>query len=350
MKKIVFSLFFILLTTEVSGEALNRTVQGEDTYSLKLRAGYHPEFLRIVFEGNKSLISKGLVNQKDNTVIVRFPESIFTIQAGKVPVTYKKYKDRVVFSPGYFGELRAFSLRYPSRLVIDVYLEQKKRDKKPFIEALRERWRKKAELSIKPEQPGKVAKKMKTVVIDPGHGGYESGLVMENYREKNIVLDIAKRLGALIDRGANRSFLTRKSDLSLSLGERVKFTNSMDTEIFLSLHVGRHEDVVLYTPVITGTVPPAVKAFLHNKGQENYEVKTATLANALRQAIAEDFGDDMVSLKPLPYSILSRIEAAALIVELPSFEDAYYIAELKTELANTLYKGLYLYEEATTTN
>ncbi len=76
-------------------------------------------------------------------------------------------------------------------------------------------------------------------------------------------------------------------------------------------------------------------------------VKTLALRNAIRQAIIEGFGNDMVSTKPLPYSILSRIEAVALIIELPSFEDAYYVAEFKTKLANTIYKGLYLYEEGT---
>jgi hypothetical protein len=73
--------------------------------------------------------------------------------------------------------------------------------------------------------------------------------------------------------------------------------------------------------------------------------ETISLLNAMKEALIADFGDGMVSVRPLPYSILSKVEAAALIIELPSFEDAYYIEELRTEIANTLYKGLYFYEE-----
>lgn len=72
------------------------------------------------------------------------------------------------------------------------------------------------------------------------------------------------------------------------------------------------------------------------------------LLDAMKRAIESDFGDDMISVKPLPYSILSKIEAAALMIELPSFEDAYYVEDLRAEMANTIYKGLYLYEESTT--
>ncbi len=325
MNKIVFLLLFILLPAAVSSK---------ETYHLKLRTSYHPEFLRIVLEGAKPLISKGMVNQKGKDIIVRFPYTSFTIHKEKTPITYKTYKDTILFSPGYFRGFKAFSLKYPSRLVIDVYLETEKKDTKP---------------SVKPEHPKKAPQiqRIKTVIIDPGHGGYESGLVTENYKEKNVVLDIAKRLRALINRGSTRGLLTRKSDQFMSLKERVKFANSRNAEIFLSLHVGSHGNIVLYTPVITEPVPYEVKDFLINKGQEDFMVKTAALRNAIQQAIVEDFGNDMVSIEPLPYSILSRIEAAALIIELPSFEDAYYVAELKTELANTIYKGLYLYEEST---
>ncbi len=313
---------------------LPAAVSSEKTHYLKLRTSYHPEFLRIVLEGAKPLISKGMVNQKGKDIIVRFPYTSFTIYKEKTLITYKIYKDTILFSPGYFRGFKTFSLKYPSRLVIDVYLETEKKDTKP---------------SVKSEHPEKVPQiqRIKTVIIDPGHGGYESGLVTENYKEKNVVLDIAKRLRALINRGSTRGLLTRKSDQFMSLKERVKFANSRNAEIFLSLHVGSHGNIVLYTPVITEPVPYEVKDFLINKGQEDFMVKTAALRNAIQQAIVEDFGNDMVSIEPLPYSILSRIEAAALIIELPSFEDAYYVAELKTELANTIYKGLYLYEEST---
>ncbi len=385
MKKVVFLLFLILFPA---------AVVSLETYQLKLRANYHPEFLRIVLEGVEPLISKGIVNQKGRDILVRFPDASFTIQEEKVPLPYKTDKRAIVFSPGHFRKFKVISLKSPSRLVIDVYLEKgaqyvkppidvlrkpEKRDLKPpaevpikpqkrlikppaYIpakpekryekypfEAPRKLEKKHAGPLVEPEQPEKPSrmKKLKTIVLDPGHGGYETGLTAENYKEKNVILDIAKRLKVLLNRGATQCFLTRKSDHFVSLEERVKFANSKNAEIFLSLHIGRHSDIVIYTPVITEPAAYEKRQFMVDKGQEDFMLKTTALSNAMQQAIIEDFGDDMVSVKPLPYSILSRISAAALIIELPSFKDAYYVTELKTELVNTIYKGISLYEEGT---
>ncbi|MEF9437442.1 MAG: N-acetylmuramoyl-L-alanine amidase, partial [Candidatus Mariimomonas ferrooxydans] len=225
---------------------------------------------------------------------------------------------------------------------------EKKYEKYPF-EAPRRPGKKHTMPLVESEQPEKPSrlKKLKTIVLDPGHGGYETGLIAKKHKEKNVILDIAKRLRVLLNRGAAQCFLTRKSDHFISLGERIKFTNSKNAEIFLSLHIGRHNNIVIYTPVITKPAAYEKREFMIDKGQEDFMLKTTALRNAMQQAIIEDFGNDMVSVKPLPYSILSKISAAALIIELPSFKDAYYVAELKTKLVNTIYKGISLYEEGT---
>ncbi len=317
MKKIVFLLLFVFLSAHVSSG---------DIYLLKLRTSRNSDFLRIVLEGPEFIIDRAIVNQKEQNILVTFPDAGFTIQEEKVIVAYDKIGiDAVMFSPGNFRGLKVFSLEYPSRLVIDVYQGiRKEREKKKF---------------------GSL--RIRTVVIDPGHGGYEYGFIKDNYIEKNVVLDIAKKLRALIGRESSRSFLTRGSDRFMGLSERVKLANSKDTEVFLSLHIGNHEKIALYVPVITESVPDEIKPFLVNRGQEEFIPDTVMLLRAMKEAVTSYFGDDMVSVKPLPYSILSKIEAAALIVELPSFEDADYIEELKAEIVNTLYKGLYIYEEIT---
>jgi len=321
MKKIVFLLLFISLIPVASSE---------DAHYLKLRANRHYGFLRIVLEGTETVISKGLVNQEGKDILVRFPNLRFMIQEENLSVSYKTDKDIILFSPGNFSEFRTFSLKYPSRLVIDVYTDS------PV----------KSGHQLKTSQ----TKRTKTIIIDPGHGGYESGITAGDYKEKNVVLDIAKRLKVLINRDSARCLLTRESDQFMFLSERVKFANNRETEVFLSLHIGKHKGIVLYTPVITEPVPSHMETFMVNKGQEGFMVKTAALSNALQRTIKEDFGDDMASIKPLPYSILSKIEAAALIIELPSFEDADYIDEFETDLTNTIYKGIYLYEEDSETN
>ncbi len=326
MKKIVFLLTSVLFLHAVSGE---------ETYTLKLRTSRHPEFLRIVMEGPGTIISKGVVNQKNKDILLSFRDSRFVILGENASIQYKINKDSVLFSPGTFYGFKTFPLKNPDRIVIDVFLTEKK----PGDE------KKSAKPSVK--LPWKEAEIHKTdiVVIDPGHGGYEDGLVKDAYKEKNVSLDVGKRLMTLITREFIQCFITRESDQFMSLEERIKFTNNERADVFLSLHVGKHSNIVLYTPVVNESGSAELEKFMAYKGQEDFLAKTAALSDAMQKAITENFGSDMVSVKPLPYSILSKIGAAALIIEMPSFDDAYYVAEFKTEIANTIYKGLTIYEE-----
>ncbi len=319
MKNIVLLSLFLLLLPQISG--------GEE-YPLKLRTSYNPGYLRIVLEGAEEIVTKAIVNQKGSNILVTFPVSSFTIQEEKAEVAHKKTdKDTVMFSPGEFSGLKVSALKNPGRLIIDVYQDEKKGEKKK-------------ETALK-SAPAKI------IVIDPGHGGFESGIVRDDYAEKNVVLDIARKLGALAEQGSFKSYLTRSGDLFMAQAERVKYTNSRNADVLISLHVGHHKDMVIYMPVITEYVSDIVKPYLSNRGQEKYLKKTVVLLNAIKEAASRSgSGEETVRVLPLPYSILSKIEAAALMIELPSFEYANYTEEFKTAVANTLNKGLYLYEES----
>jgi len=324
MKKIAVLLISFLFLPVISYGVMN---------VLTLRSSHHPGFLRIVLEGNESVINTAMVYQKGRNILVNFPDTDFSIQSEKVSSAFSKVdRHTVMFYPGDFKGLKVFTLKHPTRLVIDVYLKEKQEQQAPVIPPAEER-----------EKP--YALKIRTVVIDPGHGGYEYGLVKDEYIEKNIVLDIAQKLNLLINRGSSVSFLTRGSDRLLTQNDRAEFVKSKEADIYISLHIGKHSNVVVYVPMITEQASEAVKPYLYNQGQEEYMRETISLLNAMKEALAADFGEGMVTVRPLPYSILSRVEASALMIELPSFDDADYIEEFRTEIANTLYKGLYFYEE-----
>jgi len=283
-------------------------------------------------EGEESIIENAHVYQRGRDVLVRFSTSDFAIEAEKKVLEYRRTdKKSVTFAPGDFRGLKVFTLRHPTRLVIDVHLKVKQNAFLPLV--------------IPKEDKKTDLPKSKTVVIDPGHGGYEKGIRKGKYIEKNIVLDIAKKLGSLINRGSSRSHLTRRSDRFMSQNDRIKYANDKEADVFLSIHVGNHRDMVLYVPVITGQVSDIVKPYLGNRGQEEHLNESGGLVSAIKDAILADFGVDMVSVKPLPYGILSKIESAAVIIELPSFDDASYVEDIKTEIANTIYQGFYNYEE-----
>jgi N-acetylmuramoyl-L-alanine amidase len=306
---------------------------GAETYHLKLRASHHLNFLRIVIEGQKSIIIEALVYQKGRNVLVNFPDRDFLIQSEEMSVIFSRVgRETVMFYPGEFRGLKVFRLEHPDRLVIDVYMKEK-REISPLEQSAPE----------KDKKP--TARKVKTVIIDPGHGGYASGIVEDSYIEKHIVLDIAKKLSALLERGDSKSHLTRGSDRFLTQKDRLGFANSREMDIFVSIHVGNHADTVIYVPVMTERYSDIVRPHLDNRGQEEYLRETVMFLNAMKEAFITSFGEGSVSVRPLPYSMLSKIESAALIVELPSFEDADYIEELRTEMASTLYRGIYIYDE-----
>lgn len=327
MKKAVISLIFLFFIADSS--------EGR-TLSFKLRTSTHKDFSRIVMEGPESAIKKIQVNQQSQNVLVTLPVSDFSVEEEKAEIDYRRIGSNILmFSPGRFRGLKVFTLKHPFRLVIDVYKDDESRT---LLSPVLPR--------KKPKKP--VSRKIETVVIDPGHGGYENGLVNGRYSEKNISLDIAKKLDALINRGSSKSFLTRKSDRYLSQNERVSYVNGKDADIFISIHLGNHEGIVIYYPVIINNVSDEVKQYIANKGQYGRLNESLTLVKALREAVIADFDQEMVSIRPLPYGFISRVEAAAVMVELPSLKDAEYVAELKDEIANTLYKGLYIYEEIKT--
>lgn len=78
-----------------------------------------------------------------------------------------------------------------------------------------------------------------TVVIDAGHGGQDAGTVGRNLAEKTVVLDVAKRLEALITRyHANVNVvMTRSTDVFVPLQERANIANRAKADLFISIHV-----------------------------------------------------------------------------------------------------------------
>jgi N-acetylmuramoyl-L-alanine amidase len=78
------------------------------------------------------------------------------------------------------------------------------------------------------------------IVIDAGHGGHDSGATYRGMKEKDITLEIAKKI--LWVCGNNTFFLTRSTDVYLTLRERCDFANNMGADYFLSIHCNADPD------------------------------------------------------------------------------------------------------------
>ena len=80
--------------------------------------------------------------------------------------------------------------------------------------------------------------KIRRIVLDPGHGGHDQGTAgPTGLTEKEVVLDIGLRLGALLEDGLGAEVIyTRKDDRFVPLEQRTKMANDSKADLFLSIH------------------------------------------------------------------------------------------------------------------
>lgn len=84
------------------------------------------------------------------------------------------------------------------------------------------------------------------VLLDPGHGGIDSGTVsQEGIMERELALYIAKeclRLNRLLFNNALNIYLTRYSDTLISLADRTRLAESIGADFYLSIHFNHNQD------------------------------------------------------------------------------------------------------------
>src|SRR6476469_9058545 len=74
------------------------------------------------------------------------------------------------------------------------------------------------------------------VVLDPGHGGQDSGAMCGGVMEKDLTLDVARRVDRLLDFRGIATLMTRLGDSYVSLADRAAFGNRANESIFISIH------------------------------------------------------------------------------------------------------------------
>ncbi len=150
-----------------------------------------------------------------------------------------RQKSRVVLEIQKLEDYRIFSLPSPYRVVIDIYGPNYSKDLSQ---------EKRAELRSQARQEDKksislikqLGLDIKTVMIDPGHGGKDPGAVWGKIYEKDINLRMAKILGKILEDRGFKVLYTRTKDIFLPLEERTAMANSNDVDLFISMHVNAH--------------------------------------------------------------------------------------------------------------
>jgi N-acetylmuramoyl-L-alanine amidase len=180
---------------------------------------------------------------------------------------------RVVLDLASIKSYMAFPLHNPNRLVIDVTGEGEKNAevavasndtntqlKERTAEEQKQTPEPKAELKTEPQvsappalrlpeirnkEEGKLSLsrqmglKIKTIAIDAGHGGHDPGAIGRNgLKEKNVTLDIAKRLAVLVkERLGCNVIMTRDRDVFVPLEDRPALAKTKGADLFVSIHV-----------------------------------------------------------------------------------------------------------------
>ena len=85
-------------------------------------------------------------------------------------------------------------------------------------------------------QSSAASKPFVVVVLDPGHGGQDSGAMCGGVLEKDLTLDVARRIDRLLNSEGMATLMTRVGDTYVSLADRAAFANRVRKCIFVSIH------------------------------------------------------------------------------------------------------------------
>jgi N-acetylmuramoyl-L-alanine amidase len=161
--------------------------------------------------------------------------------------------------------------------------------------------------------------KLGRVVIDPGHGGHDVGTHgPSGLNEKDVVLDVSKRLGALIEaRLQSEVIYTRSDDTYIPLEERTHIANERKADLFLSIHANSSPyrtaaGVETYYLNFTTSKAALDVAARENAGSERsvYDLKEILQKIALKDKIDES-REFAARLQTSLYSVSSKGNAGA---------------------------------------
>jgi len=170
-------------------------------------------------------------------------------------------------------------------------------------------------------------KALRHIVIDPGHGGRDEGAANRQFNlfEKNLTLDLARRLKRKLQAAGFEVTLTRNDDTYLSLSQRSTFANNQNADLFLSLHfnAAHRSDVqgietFAFTPLMQ---PSTSRASLHASDKRLYpgnanDPWNVLVAFYIQRELTRAFPDSPDrGLKRARFNVLRDVNMPAALVE-----------------------------------
>lgn len=290
-----------------------------------IRFSKHEGFSRVVFEAaDEPFIEKTTVTSTPNQIKIQFPSDL-ALRGQVGPELEPSLKGKIytmnVTSP---FKVKTLKLSSPPRLSIDIITAEND------------------ETHGSAAQPSAAAEGIShlRIVLDPGHGGYDSGILYGEFREKDITFSLARAMEAALLKKNKMVYLSRKADQFLSITERAVFANRKAPDVFISIHMSLSNDFVIYTS--PGETEPESESGLPGlmSRQRRFTEKSAVLAEMIGKAFKEDFKKDVIFRK-MSLPLLNAVGAAAIMVEVP--RDVAADPVMKTKISESLLNGVAYY-------
>jgi N-acetylmuramoyl-L-alanine amidase len=247
-----------------------------------------------------------------------------------------------------------YSLEHPFRVVIDL----------------------KKGVSAAPQTPGRRPRRklpgVRTIVIDPGHGGSETGAIgASGVLEKDVTLAIASKLASLIrSRMSVRVVQTRSRDEQIDLTQRTALANEYGADLFVSIHLNAalrkgasgtetyflsleaSDDLAQQAAErenadATGAIDPTsdLKLILWDLAHQQYLKDSSAFAEAVQDELSRATETVNRGVKQAPFRVLIGATMPAALVEVgfisnPNEEERLNRDDYQLLLAEAIYKGI----------
>ncbi|MFN3480481.1 MAG: N-acetylmuramoyl-L-alanine amidase, partial [Thermodesulfovibrionales bacterium] len=207
---------------------------------VNVRFSENPEGKRIVFESaDETFIKKTSATVLKDSIQVRFPAAPILRYRNDINLDLSIQGSVVNIRVKEPFRVKTLYLNAPPRLSIDVLKVEASSPVSP--------------LSPTPSRGDETAALKPAVtrlIIDPGHGGYDAGIIHNDMREKDITLSIAREMESMFLKKNRPVFLTRRIDQFMSITDRAIAANQKTPGIFISLHLSLSDGFVINIPYI----------------------------------------------------------------------------------------------------
>lgn len=185
----------------------------------------------------------------------------------------------------------------------------------PFANLLERQPIKKQTTSKKTEKVISKKVKNKVIVIDPGHGGLDTGALRGNVLEKDLTLDISLKVKeCLKEIGMKNIVMTRSVDKTLTLDERVQIANNNNADIFVSVHINA-----------------SVKSEINGIETHYYSENGYNVAKVIHKELMENVNATDRGLFKSKFYVINHTEAPAVLLELGFISNEQERSSLKSD-------------------